>query len=111
MAEDRRILEALVGAGHHPEVAEYGREDDGAGPLGAVGDLERDTATVGQADGVDAFGAVLGDEPLGAADEGGDVPAGATEVVRVRSDGGGDLCLGGPGLGRWPTSRRRAPGR
>ena len=102
MAEDRRILEALVGTGHDPEVAEYGGEDDGAGPLGTVGDLERDTATVGEADGVDAFGAVLGDEPVGSADEGGDVPARTAQVLRVRADGGGDLRLGGSRARRSP---------
>src|ERR671911_575467 len=99
VAEDRGLLEPLVGIGHDPEVAEDGGEQHGAGPLGTVRDLEGDPATVRQADGVDAFGAVLGDEALGSPDEGGDVPARTAQVLRVRADGGGDLRLGCSRLG------------
>ena len=111
VAEHGGVLEPGVGGRLDAEAAQDGREDDGSGALAAVGDLERDAAAVGEAHGVDGLGAVLGDRALRAADEGGDVAAGAAEVLGVGADRGGDVALGGARAARRRGGRRRGPGR
>src|SRR4051812_25369394 len=69
-------------------------EQHAASPGRPVGHLQGDATPVGETDGVDGLRAVLGDEPVNGADEGGDVPMGATEVLREVTDGPRDPRLG-----------------
>src|SRR6478609_391612 len=99
VAEDRGVLEAGVRRRLHAQPAEHGRQHDRARALATVGDLQGDAAPVGQADGVHRLGAVLADQALGAADQGGDVTPGAADVLGEGAHRGGDVVLGGPRRG------------
>ena len=94
--------------GLHAEGPQRGRHDRWPGPLTPVVDLEGDGAPVRQGGGVDALGAVLGDQPRDAGDQRGHVAPGAAEPLGVPADRGGHPVLGGARRSR--SRPRRTPG-
>ena len=95
MTQHRAVLQGRQrGRPAHADTPEHRGEEYRGCPGRAVDDLDRDSATVGEPQGVDGFCTVLGDRAIDTANEGGDITTGSTDELRVPSHGRGDLGLG-----------------